>query len=97
LKKKAKDLYKLSENIEIKYFSNPVEIQDSIDFNLKKDSVIFLGRLTPVKRPWVYFELAKLFPEKIFYVCGQGDEINEILEKYKKLKVHGTCFWRTKR
>ncbi|MDH6456561.1 glycosyltransferase involved in cell wall biosynthesis [Fusobacterium sp. PH5-7] len=86
LKKKAKDLYKLPENIEIKYFSNPIKIQNRVNFDLKKDSVIFLGRLTPVKRPWIYFELAKLFPEKIFYVCGQGDEISEILEKYKNIK-----------
>lgn len=86
LKKKAIDLYKLPKNIEIEYFPNPVKIQDNVDFNLKKDSVIFLGRLTPVKRPWIYFELAKLFPEKKFYVCGQGNEINEILEKYKKIE-----------
>ena len=39
-----------------------------------------------MKRPWIYFELAKFFPEKIFYVCGQGYEINEILEKYKGIK-----------
>lgn len=86
LKKKAKDLYKLPENIEIKYFPNPIKIQNRVNFDLKKDSVIFLGRLTPVKRPWIYFELAKLFPEKVFYVCGQGDEINEMLEKYKNVK-----------
>ncbi len=86
LKKKAIDLYKLPQNVEIKYFPNPVEIQNNVDFNFKKESVIFLGRLTPVKRPWIYFELAKFFPEKIFYVCGQGNEINEILEKYKGIE-----------
>ncbi|WP_418965569.1 glycosyltransferase family 4 protein [Cetobacterium sp.] len=86
LKRKAKDLYRLPENTKIEYFPNPVVINDNFSIEDKRDNVLFLGRLTPVKRPWIYFELAKKFPENIFYVCGQGNEIDEIIEKYKDVK-----------
>lgn len=86
LKKKAIDLYKLPKDTKIEYFPNPVVINDNFNIADKKDNVLFLGRLTPVKRPWIYFELAKKFPENIFYVCGQGTEIDEIIEKYKDVK-----------
>lgn len=86
LKKKAIDLYKLPEDTKIEYFPNPVVINDNFNIANKKDNVLFLGRLTPVKRPWIYFELAKKFPENIFYVCGQGTEIDKIIEKYEDIK-----------
>lgn len=86
LKKKAIDLYKLPKDTKIEYFPNPVVINDNFNIADKKDNVLFLGRLTPVKRPWIYFELAKKFPENIFYVCGQGTEIDKIIEKYKDIK-----------
>lgn len=86
LKKKAIDLYKLPKDTKIEYFPNPVVINDNFNIADKKDNVLFLGRLTPVKRPWIYFELAKKFPENIFYVCGQGTEIDKIIEKYKDVK-----------
>lgn len=86
LKKKAIDLYKLPEDTKIEYFPNPVVINDNFNMADKKDNVLFLGRLTPVKRPWIYFELAKKFPENIFYVCGQGTEVDKIIEKYKDVK-----------
>ncbi|MGL5593621.1 MAG: glycosyltransferase, partial [Cetobacterium sp.] len=70
----------------IEYFPNPVVINDNFNMADKKDNVLFLGRLTPVKRPWIYFELAKKFPENIFYVCGQGTEVDKIIEKYKDVK-----------
>lgn len=86
LKKKAIDLYKLPKDTKIEYFPNPVVINDNFNIADKKDNVLFLGRLTPVKRPWIYFELAKKFPENIFYVCGQGTEIDKIIEQYKDIK-----------
>lgn len=86
LKKKAIDLYKLPKDTKIEYFPNPVVITDNFNIADKKNNVLFLGRLTPVKRPWIYFELAKKFPENIFYVCGQGTEIDRIIEKYKDVK-----------
>lgn len=86
LKEKAKILYKFPNNLLIEYFPNPVEIKYNFDINDKKDSIIFLGRLTAVKRPWLYFELAKKLPKYTFYVCGQGEELNEIILKYKEVK-----------
>ncbi|MGL5052267.1 MAG: glycosyltransferase [Cetobacterium sp.] len=86
LKKKAIDLYKLPKDIEILYFPNPVAINDNFDITQKKNSVLFLGRLTPVKRPWIYFELAKKFPLNTFYVCGQGTEIDKIIDNYKEVE-----------
>ncbi|ERT69423.1 hypothetical protein HMPREF0202_00652 [Cetobacterium somerae ATCC BAA-474] len=86
LKKKAIDLYKLPKDTKIEYFPNPVVINDNFNIADKKDNVLFLGRLTPVKRPWIYFELAKKFPENMFYVCGQGTEIDKIIEQYKDVK-----------
>jgi glycosyltransferase involved in cell wall biosynthesis len=34
--------------------------------------VIFLGRLDPIKRPWVFVELARRFPEVEFLMLGQS-------------------------
>lgn len=86
LKEKAKELYKFSDDISIKYFPNPVEIKDNFNIKEKKNSILFLGRLTPVKRPWIYFELAKKLPQYTFYVCGQGEELKNIIKKYSKVK-----------
>lgn len=86
LKEKAKKLYNFPENIEIKYFPNPVEINDNFDISAKKDSILFLGRLVAVKRPWLYFELAKILPNYKFYVCGSGEDLKEIVQKYKGVK-----------
>jgi glycosyltransferase involved in cell wall biosynthesis len=34
--------------------------------------VVYLGRLDPIKRPWLFMELAKHFPEVDFLVMGQS-------------------------
>jgi len=34
-------------------------------------TVLFLGRLDPIKRPWLYLELARQFPEVQFLMAGQ--------------------------
>lgn len=86
LKEKAKKLYKFPNDINIKYFPNPVEINDNFDVDEKRNSILFLGRLTAVKRPWLYFELAKILPEYKFYVCGSGEELKDIILKYKDVK-----------
>lgn len=85
LMKKAKKLYTLPGETEMTYFPNPVEIEDNFSMKSKKNSIIFLGRLTGVKRPWIYYEVAKLLPEYTFYVCGQG-ELESDEDKYKNVK-----------
>lgn len=37
----------------------------------ERPTVLFLGRLDPIKRPWLFFELAARFPEVEFRVLGQ--------------------------
>lgn len=86
---KARDLYKIPKDLEITYVPNPVEIQEKFDISKKKNSIIFLGRLDAVKRPWLYFEIAKKLPEYIFYVCGQSHEktiMDPIIKKYSDIK-----------
>lgn len=37
-----------------------------------RPSVLFLGRLDPIKRPWLFFDLAERFPDVDFLVAGQA-------------------------
>lgn len=37
-----------------------------------KPQVVFLGRLDPIKRPWVFVELARQFPSVEFVLLGQS-------------------------
>jgi len=49
-------------------------IVDQIDEPVTKSAaprVIFLGRLDPIKRPWLFVELARSFPAVEFLVLGQ--------------------------
>ncbi|MBI4387426.1 MAG: glycosyltransferase [Candidatus Omnitrophica bacterium] len=50
--------------------------------------VLFLGRLDPVKRPWIFFELAKRFSKVEFFVAGRTHFpkiMNSIIGKYRHL------------
>lgn len=88
LNQKAKDLYKLNDDVDIQYLPNPIDIDES--FNLethqKKNMIIFLGRIESVKRGWLFCEIAKKMPEYEFFVLGQTfreDEKNsEIMKDY---------------
>ncbi len=61
-------------------------------------SFLFLARLDPIKRPWVFCELAKRFPKAEFLVAGQPNTpemMDEVLAKYKNipnLKFLGRVF-----
>ena len=67
---RAKELYGLSDIAPI-VLPTPVSIPniDKPAYS-SKPSVCFLGRLDPVKRPWIFFELAKRFKDVDFYVAG---------------------------
>lgn len=84
LMEKAKRLYNLPENIKMEYLPNPVIIKDNFAIENKRNSIVFLGRLTAVKRPWIFYELAKKLPDYDFYVCGQGELLEK--DKYKEIK-----------
>lgn len=67
----------------------PIEIPviERLDYS-EKPSLLFLGRLDVVKRPWITFELARRFPQIDFYIAGkahQSDLMDPWLKKYADL------------
>lgn len=94
---KALDLYALPDNVNIEYLPNPVDIDYDFDVNnyVKKDKIIFVGRIESVKRGWLFCEIAKKMPEYEFYMIGQSvreKEKNEsiISEYYDIPNLHFT-------
>lgn len=91
LNNKAKELYNLDKNIDIKYLPNPIEIDNAYDVNTypKKNMIIFLGRIESVKRGWLFCEIAKNCPEYEFYMLGQtfydAERNSEIISRYKDI------------
>lgn len=73
LKEKARDLYRLNNDVDMKYLPNPIEIDDEFDVKhyKKKNNIVFLGRLESVKRGWLFCEIARCLPEYNFYVIGK--------------------------
>jgi glycosyltransferase involved in cell wall biosynthesis len=54
----------------------------------EKPSFCFLGRLDPIKRPWIFCELARRFPGVDFKVAGKTHfpkVMNPILDEYRSL------------
>jgi len=67
---RAKKLYDI-DDIESIVLPTPVDIPQINNINhSSRPSILFLGRLDPVKRPWIFFELAKLFSGVDFIVAG---------------------------
>jgi glycosyltransferase involved in cell wall biosynthesis len=71
------------------FLPNPIQ---SVNINTieysAKPSVCLLGRLEPVKRPWIFFELARRFPEIDFLVAGIShfpELMNPIISKYSDI------------
>ncbi|MFZ7187916.1 glycosyltransferase family 4 protein [Avibacterium avium] len=91
LNDKAKELYSLDENVDIKYLPNPIEIDYTFDLKSypKKNNIIFLGRIESVKRGWLFCEIAKKCPEYNFYMLGQSfhdlERNSSIMDKYKNI------------
>jgi len=87
LKPKIKKIYKI-ENAEL--VPNPVPIP--YEENIKKQEeplAIFLGRLDPIKRPWIYAEIARKLPNVQFLFLGTShfpQMMNPIMERYKEIK-----------
>ncbi|GEM_PF-326493 len=54
----------------------------------EKPSFLFLARLDPIKRPWIYFELAKKFKDADFYVAGKTHQpslMDPVIARYKDI------------
>lgn len=94
----GKRLYGLSD-LNPAFLSKPIPLprMESPSYS-EKPSFLFLARLDPVKRPWIFCELAKRFKEAEFLIVGQSnvpDIMNDILAKYKdvpNLKFLGRVF-----
>jgi len=67
------------------YLPNPVEdIPDESSINKSREpTVCFLGRMDPQKRYWLFFELAKSFPDVEFIAVGKPNLLYE--ELYKRM------------
>jgi glycosyltransferase involved in cell wall biosynthesis len=89
LVKKARDLYDLPQGFPIRLVRNPVEFEDDYDLQsqVKVNAVLFLGRLDPVKRPWLAMEVAKRMPDVQFYFLGRAHDevVPYILHSYQHL------------
>jgi glycosyltransferase involved in cell wall biosynthesis len=56
----------------LRFLPNPVdEDVPAVERPASRPRVVFLGRLDPVKRPWLFVELARRVPEAEFLVLGQ--------------------------
>jgi len=88
---KLKKLYGVNPN-RVTYLPNPVDhIPDerSIEKN-EKPLICYLARMDPQKRYWIFFKLAKQFPEEHFIAMGKPNILYEdiyrrIVSKYAKL------------
>lgn len=91
LNQKAIDLYQLENSVPIEYVPNPIDIDFNFDVStyVKKNIIIFLGRLESVKRGWLFCEIAKRMPQYEFYVLGQTfreeSKNNEIMKGYQNI------------
>lgn len=98
IQNKAKQIFRLDSTPG--FLPNPVDIPNRELKKSLKPTVCFLGRWDPIKRPELFFELSKLFPEVNFIAMGgsQPQHTNKELElknKYsnvKNLKMAGWIF-----
>jgi len=82
---KVTQMYKLSKQPE--FLPNPVKVPDKAIKKADKPTVCFLGRLDPIKRPEIFFELARKFPDVSFVTIGKAqdeDRDRYLREKYSK-------------
>jgi len=59
---------------------NRVPIPAAASGKPTRPTLLFIGRLVPVKRPWIYFEIAKRLPEYDFLVVGELDREQHLRE-----------------
>jgi glycosyltransferase involved in cell wall biosynthesis len=60
-------------SLELAFLPNPLEVdRDEPVDEPARPTVVFLGRLDPIKRPWLFVELARRFPQADFLMLGQS-------------------------
>jgi glycosyltransferase involved in cell wall biosynthesis len=85
LETKAKVLYRLP-SMQSLFLPNAVEVAAQTVAKATEPTLCMLGRLDPIKRPWIFFELAKRFPAVTFLVPGVThfpEAMNPILDRYR--------------
>ena len=92
MKKTNMDVYGLPESDFILPNPSVLDYNSSNIEKAVKPTVIYLGRLDPIKRPWLFIELARKFPEVDFLMLGQnhfndkdGWSLKEVPENVKML------------
>jgi len=71
LRPRVPSAYAIS-SIEISLLPNPLSLSGTGVPKTERPSVLFLARMDPVKRPWLFVELARAFPEADFLMVGQN-------------------------
>lgn len=90
----ARRLYGL-DHIEAFHWPKPIPVAPGAPSSSERPSFLFLARLDPIKRPWVFCELARRFPHCDFFLAGTTHHphiMNPILARYRdipNLKVLG--------
>ncbi|HJX01934.1 MAG TPA: glycosyltransferase family 4 protein [Candidatus Humimicrobiaceae bacterium] len=93
LGEKVRNMYNLDHKPE--FLPNPIYIPEHEIQKSGKPTVCFLGRLDIIKRPWIFFNLAKEFPEIDFIVMGKShypqitEEIYNAYSRIKNLEFKG--------
>ena len=86
---KARILYRLAAQTPVEYLPNPIDVETGFDpeTSVKRDEVVFVGRIASVKRAWLFCEIARRMPEYEFYLVGQSqiekDRNEEIMAPYR--------------
>jgi glycosyltransferase involved in cell wall biosynthesis len=57
---------------EVSLLPNPLDVVPDDVERTSRPTIVFLGRLDPVKRPWLFVELARRFPSVEFVMVGQS-------------------------
>jgi glycosyltransferase involved in cell wall biosynthesis len=57
---------------EVYFLPNDLRLNPPVVVKSERPTVVFLGRLDPVKRPWIFAELARHFPYAEFRFLGQS-------------------------
>jgi glycosyltransferase involved in cell wall biosynthesis len=65
---------------ELSFLPNILELPVGKIVKSQRPRIVFLGRLDPIKRPWLFVELGRMFPEVEFLVLGA-------------LQVRGAAVW----
>ena len=91
LKYRAVRKYGTEDALKARFLPNPINIPKKVRFADKasQPTILFLGRLDPIKRPWIFFEIAKQMPEYLFLVAGKPHDFEYMrsrIEPYKKVK-----------